>query len=301
MFPFRKYAKHRHKVAILVVGSEGIVVGSAVFILDADRQIPRPHENEVCQEPPCPSIAVDERMDRLESDVKLCGDDKRMTPCRLQVSHPCLHHRCDHVGLWRRVNRSRYDDRDATIDAFIHRLVGKDERMELPDERFVDGLAGLDEILKKAKRIPVSCRFKMVFERLLANGHAGKHHRRFAEGERISFNGVRRIGVIDKKYIAQLLALTVCQRTLSGKPIFKCVNFRNASAQPDRNTQSAHRSSVAGLHGRLRDFPQLAVADSPFNLSVFAENTHPAVGYSPPLCRILARTIDYSVFTHAAQ
>ena len=45
MFPFRKYAKHQHKVAILVVGSEGIVVGSAVFILDADRQIPRPHEN----------------------------------------------------------------------------------------------------------------------------------------------------------------------------------------------------------------------------------------------------------------
>lgn len=111
MFPFRKYAKHRHKVAILVVGSEGIVVGSAVFILDADRQIPRPHENEVCQEPPCPS---------------------------------------------------------------------------------------------------------------------------------------------------------------------------------------------RGFMADWGDSPQLAVADSPFNLSVFAENTHPAVGYAPPLCRFLARTIDYSVFTRAA-
>ena len=37
------------------------------------------------------------------------------------------------------------------------------------------------------------------------------------------------------------------------------------------------------------------------DLPVFAENTHPAVGYSPPLCRLLTRTIYYSAFIHATQ
>ena len=78
------------------------------------------------------------------------------------------------------------DNGDATIDALVQRLVGKDERMQLPDKCLAYGIAGFDEIIEIAERITVSSRLKMVLKRLLAYGHAGKHHRCFAERQRIA-------------------------------------------------------------------------------------------------------------------
>ena len=160
--------------------------------------------------------------------------------------------------------------------------------MKLPDERFADGFAGLDEILNKAERIPVSGRFKMILEGLLADCHPCKHHRRFAERERISLDGVGRIGIIDKECVAQLFALAVCERTLGGKPILEHINLLDDSAHGRRNAQSAHRPAIARFLGGSWNLPKLPAAYRAGNLPVFAQNTHPPVGYSPPARSLLA-------------
>ena len=124
---FSEDFKHGHNDAVGVIGGECIVVGAAVFVLDADRQIPCPHEDEIGQQPSSPAVTVNERVNGLKADVEFSGGDKRVKPRRLKVSHPFLHHRGNHVGLRRRMDRAGDDNRDAAVDALVQGFVGKDK------------------------------------------------------------------------------------------------------------------------------------------------------------------------------
>ena len=101
-------------------------------------------------------------MNRLELDVEQCCGNKRMQPRGGKVVHPLLHHRLHEIRLRRGMDGSSYDDRNAPVHPAIHRLVGKDERMNLEHKPFTDCTFASHGLLKKEKCIAVSYRLQMI-------------------------------------------------------------------------------------------------------------------------------------------
>ena len=100
-FGFGKDAQHGANIIRGMICGECIVVGNAIFVFYAYRKESRLHENEIGEKPPCPAVAVDERMNRLESNMEYCCSDQRMQPRGCQVAHPLFHQRLHETRLRR--------------------------------------------------------------------------------------------------------------------------------------------------------------------------------------------------------
>ena len=70
--------------------------------------------------------------------------------------------------------------------------------------------------------------------------------------------------------------------------LFERINLCNPSAHGGGDPKAAHRPSVTRFFNGNGTLPAFPVAYRAGNLPVFAEDTYPTVGYSPPLRSLLA-------------
>ena len=185
-----------------------------------------------------------------------------------------LHLRCDEVGLYRFVPRAQDADRDPSIHAAVLLLVCQDERVDLFDDALAQGYVFPYELSDIVEGLLMSDRLHMILQRFLSDRKALQDEIRLPERQRIAFDRVGVIGVLDGKLLIEAFQFSLCQRPPVVQFFFLAVDLRQKALC--RAAAPVRRFSRV-----LRDPPPPALVMGSRDLALRAKHPRPPVRDAP--------------------